>query len=95
MYDDQLESIMEGDYQDPLTFQYAASSLVEPGNNLTIGAATDPSKITGTGKFKRRRKRKKNRLLAQIGGSGLGNFQGTPTPTSSPNPLGASTGLNV
>jgi hypothetical protein len=61
---------------DPLTFQYAASSVVNSGNNLTIGSATDPSKTTGTDKFKRRGKKKKNRLLKQIGSSGLGGFSG-------------------
>ena len=66
---------------DPITFQYAASSLVEPGNNLTIGAATDPSKTTGSDNFKRRgKKKKKNRLLKQIGkgASALGGFSATP-----------------
>ena len=69
---------------DPITFQYAASSLVEPGNNLTIGAATDPSKTTGSDNFKRRgKKRKKNRLLRQIGKgkSQLGGFSG-PAPSA-------------
>ena len=61
---------------DPLTFQYAASSVVNSGNNLTIGSATDPSKTTGTDKFKRRSKKKKNRLLKQIGSSNLGGFAG-------------------
>ena len=81
--DQNLENILNpaADAIDPITFQYAASSLVEPGNNLTIGAATDPSKTTGTDTFKRRGKRKKkNRLLKQIGKGGgqLGGFSAAP-----------------
>ena len=87
-YDDQLSDIMGGDYGsvmggeenvDPLTFQYAASSLVEPGNNLTIGAATDAEKTSSTDKFKRRRKKRGNRLLKQIKKqrSNFGGFTGT------------------
>ena len=81
--DSKLDSIMnpgsDPEAVDPLTFQYAASSVVNPGNNLTIGSATDPSKTTGTDKFKRRNKRKKNRLLKQISKSGnqLGGFAST------------------
>lgn len=85
--DQDLNNILnpEADAIDPITFQYAASSLVEPGNNLTIGAATDPSKTTGTDNFKRRgKKKKKNRLLRQIGKgkSQLGGFSG-PAPSAS------------
>lgn len=84
-YDDQLAGIMGdggGGYDemiDPLTFQYAASSLVEPGNNLTIGAATDAEKTSSTDKFKRRRKKRGSRLLKQIKKqrSGFGGFTGT------------------
>tara|TARA_R110002012_G_scaffold170094_1_gene334218 strand:+ start:200 stop:1150 length:951 start_codon:yes stop_codon:yes gene_type:complete len=76
--DSKLDGIMNKEPKevDPLTFQYAASSVVNSGNNLTIGSATDPSKSTGTDKFKRRGKKKKNRLLKQIGSSGLGGFAG-------------------
>ena len=84
-YDDQLAGIMGdggGGYDemvDPLTFQYAASSLVEPGNNLTIGAATDAEKTPSTDKFKRRRKKRGSRLLRQIKKqrSNFGGFTGT------------------
>ena len=64
---------------DPLTFQYAASSLVEPGNNLTIGAATDAEKTASADKFKRRRKKRGSRLLRQIKKqrSNFGGFTGT------------------
>ena len=78
--DGKLDGIMnkKPEEVDPLTFQYAASSVVNSGNNLTIGSATDPSKTTGTDRFKRRnKKKKKNRLLKQISSSGLGGFAST------------------
>ncbi len=62
--------------EDPMTMKYAASSIVEPGNNLTIGSAADPSKVTGTGRFKRRKKKKPG-LLNQIGKNTLGNLSST------------------
>lgn len=95
--DRQLEDIMgtsDRETPDPLTFQYAASSLVDPGNNLTIAAATDPSKATGADKFKRRRRKKKSRLLKQIGGGGLGNLNAG-APAAAAASAMPSAGLNV
>ena len=94
--DKQLANILNKPEEapDPLTFQYAASSLVDPGNNLTIGAATDPSKATGTDKFKRRRRKKKSRLLKQIGGGGLGNLNAGAPAAAAASAMPAA-GLNV
>jgi hypothetical protein len=85
--------------EDPMTMKYAASSLVEPGNNLTIGSATETSKVTGTGRFKRRKKKKPG-LLNQIGKNTLGNLSNTSnlavTGTIDPNSITNSlSGLNV
>ena len=98
-YDDQLAGMMDGGQEmiDPITFQYAASSLVEPGNNLTIGAATDAEKTSSTDKFKRRRKKRTgNRLLSQIKKqrSSFGGFTG-PASTAASAPTAASTFGNI